>query len=59
MNKVHILQRAIIPKKNMKTVLKFPLGNLLIILHQLTKVQAPSYDIFQDILKSKFAKGNN
>ena len=57
------LRRGIIRKKY-NFFFKFSPGNLLIILYQLTKFEAPHYNSFRDILnfkfsKSKSAKGDN
>ena len=48
------LQREIIKKKQKKLFFKFSPIDLLIILYQLTKFEAPSCNTFQDIMITNF-----
>ena len=53
------LQREIIKKKKKKKLfLKFSPIDLLIILYQLTKFEAPSYYSFRDIMNTNFQRAN-
>ena len=52
------LQREIIKKKQKKLFFKFSPIDLLIILYQLTKVEAPSCNTFQDIMITNFQSPN-
>ena len=48
------LQREIIRKKNKIPFFKFAPDNLLIILYQLNKFEAPSCNTFRDIMVTNF-----